>query len=258
MPVGMWGDAHRRIGLVDVLAACTRCAESVDAHFRRIQHHVVDLVDFRHYGDGARRCMDASLRFGDRHTLHAVPARLEFEPRIDALADDAGDDFLVTTEVRFVGRDDFDLPALALGVARIHAEEITGKQRRLVAAGAGPDFEHDVLVVVGIFRQQEFLQVEFDLRQPRLGGFDFFFGQFGHLPHRRIGQHLLPGSQIGLGTGELVEERDHRRQLGVFAVQATILIHVARRVLARQQGIEFDQTAGELVELFSDAGFHGQ
>ena len=40
-----------------------------------------------------------------------------------------------------------------------HPEEFGGKQRRFVAAGAGPDFEDDVAFVVGILRNQQQLEI---------------------------------------------------------------------------------------------------
>ena len=48
-----------------------------------------------------------------------------------------------------------DLPAVLLGKARVHAEDLGGKQRSLVASRAGADFEDDVLLVVGILGQQQ-------------------------------------------------------------------------------------------------------
>ena len=51
---------------------------------------------------------------------------------------------------------------LRFRVARVHAEKLGGKQRRFVAAGAGADFQDDVLVVVGVARQQQALQFVLD------------------------------------------------------------------------------------------------
>ena len=140
---------------------------------------------------GAGRGVDAALRFGGRHALHAVAAGLELELRIGALADDARDDFLVAAHLARAFRHDLDLPALALGVARVHAEQVAGEQRRFVAAGAGADFEEDVALVVGVFRQQQLLQVGFELRQSLpCAVLDFRLGEFLHL---RVGQHFLRG-----------------------------------------------------------------
>ena len=37
--------------------------------------------------------------------------------------------------------------------------QIAGEQRRLLAAGAGADFEHDVALVVGILRDEQHLEL---------------------------------------------------------------------------------------------------
>ena len=49
---------------------------------------------------------------------------------------------------------------LALAVAQVHARQVGGEQRRLVAAGAGADLEEGVARVVGVARQQRGLQLE--------------------------------------------------------------------------------------------------
>ena len=88
-------DADRRIGLVDVLAARARGAVRVDAQVRGIDVDLVDFVELRQDRDGARRGVDAPLRLGRRHALHAMRAGLELEPRKRAAPDDAADDLLV-------------------------------------------------------------------------------------------------------------------------------------------------------------------
>ena len=45
--------------------------------------------------------------------------------------------------------EDLDPPALALGITRVHAEQVAGEDRRLVAAGAGTGFPEHVAPVVG-------------------------------------------------------------------------------------------------------------
>ena len=71
---------------------------------------------------------------------------LEYAP----CAHDAQDHFLVAAELGRRFGDDLDLPAVALRVARVHAAEAAGEERRLVAAGAGADFEEDVALVVRV------------------------------------------------------------------------------------------------------------
>ena len=95
------------------------------------------------------------------------------------------------------------LPALAFGKTRIHAENVAGKQGRLIAASAGANFENDATLVVRVFRQQQFLQINFQLRQPRLGSSNFLFGKFTHF---RIAAHRLGFGQIHvIGYPDAVE-----------------------------------------------------
>src|SRR5262249_60288303 len=100
---------------------------------------------------------DAPLRLGRRNALHPVAAGLELELGIRALPDDADDDFLVSADVpRRLGYQ-LDLPALALGVARGHAEQIAGNERGLSSPPAGPDLQEDVALVVRVLRQEHLL-----------------------------------------------------------------------------------------------------
>ena len=46
-----------------------------------------------------------------------------------------------------------------LGVAQVHPQELGGEQRGLLAAGAGPDLEDHVAIVVRVARQQQDLEV---------------------------------------------------------------------------------------------------
>jgi hypothetical protein len=85
-----------------------------------------------------------------RHALDAVHAALELQPAEHAVAGDRGDDLLVAAHLAFGDAVDLDLPALQRRVALVHAEQVAGEQRGLVAAGAGADFEdgRSVLVLV--------------------------------------------------------------------------------------------------------------
>ncbi|MNJ79460.1 hypothetical protein D3C77_774940 [compost metagenome] len=72
--------------------------------------------------------MDASLRFSRRHALHAMAAGFEFEFGVGTGTDDAHNHFLVAADFGRGFRHHFYLPAIAFGEARVHAQEITGKQ----------------------------------------------------------------------------------------------------------------------------------
>ena len=117
------------------LAARTARAVDVDAQVVRVDLDL-DVLDLGQHGDGGGRGVDAPLRLGDRHALHAVHAGLELHLRVDLVAANAERDLLEAARVALGRVDLLDLPLLQLGVARVHAVEVAGEDRRLVAAGA--------------------------------------------------------------------------------------------------------------------------
>jgi len=250
---GQVGDAHRGIGLVDVLAAGAGGPVGVDAQVGRVDVDLADLVGFRHYRHGAGRGVDAALRFGFRNALHAVAARFELQPRIRAVADDAHDDFLVAADLAGVFRHDFHLPATALGVACVHAQEVAGEQRGLVAAGAGADFEENVALVVGVFRQERGLQRRFQVRDFRFAVGQLGLGQFAQF---RIGEHFAGRFLVRFNLPILAIQRHHRGEIGMFAGELAVAVHVASDFRLRQQGVEFLQPLVGASELVRQRGFH--
>ena len=64
------------------------------------------------------------------------------------------DDLAETAAVGFGRGQDLGLPAIAFGEAGVHAEQIRGKERGLIAPGPGANLDDDVLVVVGVLRNQ--------------------------------------------------------------------------------------------------------
>ena len=94
--------------------------------------------------------MDTPLGFRFRDTLHPVGARLELEPGIHPLTDNACDDFLVAAQFGFVRGNDFDLPALTFCIAHVHAEQAARKQRRLITTCPCTDFQKDIALIIGI------------------------------------------------------------------------------------------------------------
>ena len=98
--------------------------------------------------------MNAALTFRYGHSLHAVDARLPAHRAVRALAFDLEDCFLHPTQ-RSVGlRDDFDSPATSFGEARVHAVQIGGEDRCLVAAGAASDLDNGGPIVQRIVRNE--------------------------------------------------------------------------------------------------------
>ena len=160
------GDADGGVGGVDALAAGAARAEGVDAQVLVVDLDV-DFFGFRQDGDGDGRGVDAAARLGCRHALDAVDAALVFQLAVGAAPFDRRDDFLEAADAGVAARHHLDAPALALGVLAVHAEQLGGEQRGFVAAGAGADFEHDVLFVVRILRDQQDLQFGDERVAPR-------------------------------------------------------------------------------------------
>ena len=78
-------DAHGGVGGVDALPARARRAVDVDAQVL-VRQIDLDVLGLGQHRDGDRRGVDAPLRLGRRHALHAVHAALELEPAEGALA----------------------------------------------------------------------------------------------------------------------------------------------------------------------------
>ena len=116
-------------------------------------------------------------------TRCAVRAGLELELGVDVVTLDTGDHLFIAAVFALVLGEDLDSPALALGVARVHAEQVAGEDRRLVATGAGADLEEHVAAVVGVLGQQHALQAGLQLDQLLAGLGDLFLG---HLAQVRV------------------------------------------------------------------------
>ena len=82
------------------------------------------FVGFRQHRDRDRGGVHAALLLGHRHALHAVHAALVLQLAVDLVAADQRDDFLEAADARLAAGRDFHLPALRLGVARVHAEDL--------------------------------------------------------------------------------------------------------------------------------------
>jgi hypothetical protein len=103
---------------------------------------------------------------------------------------------------------------LALGIARVHAKEIAGEERRLVAAGARAHLDEEVAIVVRILRQQRLLQLGFQALHGGARGLQLFVGE---RLHRRVGRHVACGGRVALGLAILLVEAHQVRELRVLA-----------------------------------------
>ena len=115
---------------------------------------------------------------------------------------------------------------MPLDVARVHAVQIRGEDRGLVAAGAGADLDDRVAVMERIGRQEQRLERFLRQRNGRLDPRDFGAGFGGHLGVIKR-QELARLRELQVHPLEFLGARDHlaealvlptegRHQLGVL------------------------------------------
>src|SRR5438046_1137610 len=244
-------DAHRAVGRVDALPAGAAGAEHVDAQVLVIDLDV-DLLGLGEDRDGRRRRVDAPLRLGDRHALHAVHAGLVAQRSVHLGAAHREHGFLEPAEGALAQAQHLDLPAVALAEARVHAEQGGGEQRGLVAAGAGADLHDGVTVVEGVGGAEQ-------LGETPLGGVDLGFQTLhvgaGELRQLRILllQHLAGLVHVAVQALEAGVELPDRLESCGLAAQLLQLGWVAR-------GGGVRQLPGDLLrprERLAEAGVHG-
>ena len=184
----------------------------------------VDVLRLGQHGDGRGRGVDAAGRLGVGHALHAVHAGFVFQLGEGAAAADFGDDFLVAAHRAFARGHDLDLPALLGGIALVHAEQVAGEQRRLVAAGAGADFEDDVALVHRVLGDEREAHLLLQRRRaaPRAPGFSASAIERISAIGRRIGDQARRARRARLRRAIGLHRLDHRRELGEFARQLDV------------------------------------
>src|SRR4051794_39566821 len=201
------GDAHGRVGGVDRLAAGTGGAVDVDLEVVGVDVDV-DVLGLGQDGHRGGRRVDAALRLRLGHALDPVGAALVLEHRIRPVALDG-------ERVGAVGGlERLDLEPAPVGVAAEHAVEVAGPDRRLVAAGTGPDLHDDVLVVVWVALEHGQADLLLELLHAPAGGLE-------HLPHLGVVgalvEELLGAGGVVGGTPPLLGEPRRRLEIAVGA-----------------------------------------
>ena len=143
---------------------------------------------------------------------------------------------------------------LSLGIAQIHPQKVAGKERALVTAGAGADFEDDVAPVVRIARHQELFEHRAFFGEPLVRGSRFVVREVAHLG---IGAQLLGGLEVAAGLSPGDEMLDHVGQLGMLAVEAAVFGDIAGGLFGREQGRDLGQPLFESRQLVEHRGVHG-
>ena len=143
---------------------------------------------------------------------------------------------------------------MLLGVAAVHAEEVGGEKRRLVAAGARPHLQDGALLVGRILGQEVHPQVLLEIGQARF--------QPGELLARHrcqllvgggIGQQRLELTALGLRLAQRLDGGHDRVELGELPGQ----LHAGclRNALV-ELGLDALPALNELVELLGGYGSH--
>ena len=208
------GDPHSRIGFVDVLAAGSGGAIGINPDVLCADLDL-DVLWGRQNSHCGGRCVDAALGFGCWHALDTVHAAFPFHPAKRAIPFNIDDQLLIAADIAFCDRHNIDFPALKLGIALVHTEQVTGKQRRLVSARASADFKHDVGIVIGILGKQQKLHFGFEIRQLLAQLISFFARKLGHLGII-ASHHCLGFDHAGADRFKLIGLGGHGLELGML------------------------------------------
>ncbi len=209
------GDADGGVRLIHVLATRTRGPVRIDPQIRRIQIDGLDLVLLRQDRNRDRGGVNASLRLGRRHPLHAVRAGFELEPGEGASTGNARDDLLEAPVLTGALAQDLDREPLRFGIARVHAQQISNEDRSLITARTRPDLQKDVLVIARILGNEQLVQLAFFALDRTLDAGDFLGAQAAHVCVR-IREHFARVGQISLQVMEGAEAIRQRLQPGVL------------------------------------------
>ena len=156
-----------------------------------------------------------------------MDAPLVLQAAVGAPALDDGGDLLDPPGAGLREVDHLHPPPLLLGVAAVHAEQLGGEQRRLVAARAGADLQHHVALVVGVLGGELAPQPLLELRD---AGRELLLLLLHHLVQVVVlGQrreHLLVLRPLLLDLHVLAVELDRRIDLRQRLVQLAVRLGV--------------------------------
>jgi hypothetical protein len=143
-----------------------------------------------------------------------VDAGFEFQPREDVAAGDFGAGFLDAAQAGVGVVEDFEPPAMRLGILLIHREQFGREQPGFVPASGGTDLQDGRTGVCFVFRQQGETDFVLQHRDLRLQRAQFGLGQFLHLGVREQGFGLRLGA---FGGAQVADAGHHGLDIGQFA-----------------------------------------
>ena len=248
------GETHRRVGRVHPLSAGSRGAVGVDPQIALL-HLDLDLFGLRQHGDRGGRGMDPPRGLGDRHALHAVDPPFVLEAAVRPFALDDRRELLDPAGLGLREVDQLHPPPLPVGVAAVHAEELGGEERGLVAAGAGADLEHHVAAVVRILRGELAAQLGEELLPPAGEPRRLVGGERRELRLPRALAGELGGfGELALDPSEIAVELDGASDLGERLARLAVETRVAQHLRRGEAGGELGVGGDELLELLAHLG----
>jgi hypothetical protein len=134
------------------------------------------------------------------------------------------------------------LPAVLLGVAQVHGQQVAREQSRLVAALAGLDLHDEVVAVVGVAGQEQLGELRLQRRDADLQG-------GGLLGERLVLRRQLAGrGQVVAGALQVAERADDGGQLRIAAAQLAGPCLVAVHGRVGERGLQLVVLAEQLTE----------
>jgi hypothetical protein len=181
--------------------------------------------------------VDAPLGLGGGNPLDTVGTAFVFETAVHPFALDQGHNLLEAAHTGGVVIHHLYLPVAALGITAVHFIEVAGKQAGFVAAGTGPDFQQNVLLIQGIFGDQQLLELLFQAFFFPFQAFDLLFGQIFDLRiiiPEQLEALVELGIDLLIGPEGLNDFRYIGMLAGIFLVGRAILQHIR----IAQQGLQ--------------------
>ena len=149
---------------------------------------------YRHGGG-----VETPLGFGGRDPLNPMDPAFVFQLAVSPFPFHRGDDFLEAAHAGGMIAHDLHPPAHDFSILGVHPKQVGGKQGRFLAPGSGPDLEEDILIVEGVFGQQQDLDFFFHPDHLIFQRLDFISGQFADLRVRVFQQSFVVAQFFGQG-----------------------------------------------------------